>query len=145
MIKDYATWHEKNEKDFHDFISKNVFFAFSDEQFKRGLEKFGIQENEISDKLCNYVGGGYMLKSAVKEHNKIVRKLQKAERKYLNNFKNLYSALLYEMYNHECGYTWNFTECLAPLGFTRKDLRKNRKLAKAFEQAKATIILRECD
>ena len=145
MIKDYYTWKEKNNKEFNDFISANVFFAFSNKQFQEGLDKFGIKKEEIKEKLCNYVGGGFMLKSAVKEHNKIVKKLHKTERKYLSKYKNLYSALLYEMYNHECGYTWNFKECLYPLGFTSKDLKTNKQLYKAFQQAKAKVIASECE
>lgn len=148
MRKNYQDFKERNSKDFNKFISKYCFFAYSNKQFQEGLEKVGIPSNTETKDLKKYIVrldsvGGYLLKDHETEYDKICRKLLKVERKYLNNFKNLYSALLYEMYNHECGYTWNFTDCLSPLGFSRKDLKTNKQLLKAFRKAKQSVIAYE--
>lgn len=141
----YYNFKEKNNKALHDFISKNVFFAFSQEQFKEGLEKFNIKEEEVKDKLYRYVGGGYILKSAVKEEKQILKRQHRIQNKYLNNFKNLVDALEYEMNNHECGYTGNYSEGLYALGFSRKDLENNKKLCKAYVIARKRVWKWYCE
>ena len=135
----YVDFKEKNDKAFHDFISKNVFFAFSDEQFKEGLKKFNIKENEVADKLYRYVGGGFMLKSAAKEEKEILKRQHRIANKYFNNYKNLVDALVYEMFNHECGYTGSYTEGLYALGYGFEDLKKDKRLRKAYFQAKRKV------
>lgn len=135
----YYDFKEKNNKVFHNFISRNVFFAFSQEQFKEGLEKFNIKEEEAKDKLYRYVGGGYILKSAVEEEKQILKRQHRLQNKYLNNFKNLVNALEYEMNNHECGYTGNYSEGLYALGFSRKDLENNKRLRKAYVIARKKV------
>ena len=135
----YYEFKEKNNKAFHDFISKNVFFAFSDKQFKEGLEKFNIKENEVADKLYRYVGGGFMLKSAAQEEKQILKRQHRIQNKYFNNYKNLVDALEYEMNNHECGYTGSYAEGLYALGYSWKDLEKNKRLRKAYIEAKKRV------
>ena len=135
----YYDFKEKNNKAFHDFISRNVFFAFSDKQFKEGLEKFGIKENEVADKLYRYIGGGYMLKSAAQEEKQILKRQHRIANKYFNNYKNLVDALEYEMNNHECGYTGNYSEGLYALGYSWKDLEKDKRLRKAYIEAKKRV------
>ena len=143
MSKKYYVWKEKNSKKLDKFISDNIFFAFDNKQFDKGLEKLGVKKEEVKEKLCSLFGGGFMLKSSKKQYNKIINRMHRNKRKYLSHYPNLYNAILYEMGNYECGYTWNFTTCLAPLGFSKKDLLKNKKLAKAFHKAKEKIIAYE--
>lgn len=135
----YYEFKEKNNKEFHNFISKNVFFAFSEKQFKEGLEKFNIKEEEIKDKLYSYIGGGYILKSAVQEEKQILKRQHRLLNKYLNNYKNLVNALEYEMNNHECGYTGDYLDGLYPLGYGIKDLQKDKRLRKAYFEAKKKV------
>lgn len=135
----YCDFKYKNDKAFHDFISKNVFFAFSDKQFKEGLEKFNIKENEVADKLYKYFGGGYILKSAVEEEKQILKRQHRLQNKYFNNFKNLVDALEYEMNNHECGYTGDYSEGLYALGYSWNDLENNKRLRKAYIIARKRV------
>lgn len=135
----YYTFKEKNDKPYHDFISKNIFFAFSQEQYKEGLAKFNIKEEEAKDKLYKYFGGGFMLKSAAEEEKKILKKRDKHLRKYLNNFNNLVDALIYEMNNYECAYTGEYSKGLYAFGFSKEDLKKNKKLLKAYTKARKHV------
>lgn len=141
-IKKYYSFNEKNTKSLHDFISKNVFFAFSQEQFNDGLKKFNIDpenKEEIKNKLHKYIGGGFILIESEKEEKRIIKKRNKVQRKYLSKFKNLVDALKYEMYNHECGYTGDYLNGLYAIGYGLKDLRKNKKLQKAYFKAKTQV------
>ena len=126
--KTYTQFKNNNFKEYDKFISKNVFFAFSENQFKKGLDRLGVSENAI----CCLNNGGYMLKSASNQRKQIIKKYYKNQRKYLSNFKNLLSALMYEMKNHECFYTGDLMEGVEALGFKEKDLYKNKKLQKAY-------------
>lgn len=141
----YYTFKEKNKKEMNQFIDKNVFFAFSNEQFEKGLQKLSKKHPKLNlsmenyqDHLYSWVGGGFVLKSAQKEEKQMWKRMRKHERKYLSNFKNIVDALEYEMGNHECNYTGRYTDALKPLGFSRKDLEKNKRLRKAFCIAKKT-------
>ena len=135
----YRTFKGKNYKPLHDFISKNVFFAFSDKQYQEGLQKMGIAPDDAKNKLHRYYGGGFILIESEKEHEKISKRCHKVERKYLSKFKNLINALEYEMNNHECGYTGRYSDGLRALGYSLKDLEKNKKLLKAFVIAKKRV------
>lgn len=134
----YQTFKENNYKPLNKFISKNVFFAFSDKQFEEGLKKMGLTHDDLN-KLSKYYGGGFILKSSIKEHDKIAKQCHKAERKYLSKFKNLVSALEYEMHNHECGYTGRYSEGLNALGYSLEDLQKNKKLLRAYRIARHKV------
>lgn len=131
VIMNYYTFKEKNKKGLNAFIDKYVFFAFSNEQFQKGLEKLNQQHSNLNltmdnyqDKLYSWVGGGFVLKSAQQEEKQMWKKLHKHERKFLSKFKNLVQALEYEMGNHECAYTGRYSDALRPLGFSYKDLEK---------------------
>lgn len=140
--KNYYSFNEKNTKPLHDFISKNVFFAFSQEQFNEGLKKFNIDpedKEKIKNKLHRYFGGGFILIESEKEEKRINQKIRKNQRKYLSKFKNLVDALIYEMNNHECSYTGDYLDGLFAIGYGLKDLRKNKKLQKAYYQAKKQV------
>ncbi len=139
----YYTFKEKNKKEMNQFINKNVFFAFSNEQFEKGLQKLNEKHSELNlsmenyqDHLYSWVGGGFVLKSAQKEEEQMWKRMHKHERKYLSNFKNLVNALEYEMSNHECGYTCRYSDGLKALGYSLKDLEKNKKLCKAYTIAR---------
>lgn len=132
----YYQFKEKNYKPLHDFISKNVFFAFSNEQFEEGLKKFNITREEAPNKLHRYYGGGFILIEKEHEEDKITRACHKAQRKYLSKFKNLVSALRYEMGNHECAYTGDYLDGLHALGYRTEDLKKNKRLLKAYLKAR---------
>jgi hypothetical protein len=75
--------------------------------------------------------GGFVMKGVEKLEKQMWKRMHKHERKFLSKFKNLVNALEYEMGNHECSYTGEYTDCLPPLGFSYKDLKKNKRLRKA--------------
>ena len=135
----YYTFKERNKKEMDEFIDQYVFFAFSNEQFEKGLEKLNQRHPDLNitmdnyqDKLYSWIGGGFVMKGVKKLEKQMWRRMHKHERKFLSKFKNLVNALEYEMGNHECSYTGEYTNCLPPLGFSYQDLKKNKRLRKAF-------------
>lgn len=135
----YYTFKERNKKEMNAFINQYVFFAFSNEQFEKGLEQLNERNPELNitmenykDKLYSWIGGGFVVKGVRKQEKQMWKRMHKHERKFLNKFKNLVNALEYEMGNHECSYTGRYSDCLPPLGFSYRDLEKNKRLRKAF-------------
>ena len=106
---------------------------------QKGLEKLNQRHPDLNitmdnyqDKLYSWIGGGFVMKGVKKLEKQMWRRMHKHERKFLSKFKNLVNALEYEMGNHECSYTGEYTNCLPPLGFSYQDLKKNKRLRKAF-------------
>lgn len=139
----YYTFDKKNNKKFHDFLNKNAFWAFSEEQLQKGLKEFkldNVPREELGQYLNGLPGGGFLLKSKSKEFHKIIHQKNKVRRKYLNVYKNLVKAFEYEMGNYECHYTGDYTKSLYVLGFDLAAFRKNKKVRKAYFEAKNNII-----
>lgn len=118
-------------------------FAFDDEQFKKGLEKLGLNENE-TDKLI-YLGDNIYLKRTdlpkVEEVNK--RHKEEIEREIKADVvgdKFIKDMFLYEMNNHEYGYTNEIEPILEVLNITEYDLRKNENLRNGLMLAKQYYI-----
>lgn len=118
-------------------------FAFDDEQFKKGLEKLGLSENE-TDKLI-YLGDNIYLKRTdlpkVEEVNK--RHKEEIEREIKADVvgdKFIKDMFLYEMNNHEYGYTNEIEPILEVLNITEYDLRKNENLRNGLMLAKQYYI-----
>ena len=137
----YFQFKKKMNKIFNKFLSENCFWAFSEEQLVEGLQKFGYATNDnLSNIFVRITGGGFMLKSVTKDYDKLSKKRYRILKKYLSNYKHLIDALCYEMCNHECAYTGNFIPALNALSFTTNDLQKNKKLRKAYLNAKKKVI-----
>ena len=136
---DYKIFHARNSKKANQFISKNCFFAFSKEQFAEGCAKFGVAPEEAKNFFYQWVGGGFILKTAVKEEQKMWKRHAAALRKYLSNYRNLVSAIRYEIGNHECCYTGCFHDALEALGLESR-INKDKRIQKAFLEAKQKAI-----
>ena len=54
--------HQKRVNDFP------LGFAFSNEQFKNMMEKWGLTEND-TDKIVSIDGGGFLRKTDIEEYN----------------------------------------------------------------------------
>ena len=81
-----------------------IFWAFSDEQFEKAMNKRGLSV-EDTDKVCRLSMGGFCLKAdlpVVKAH------LEKPDPlpELMKNFDFARDAIYYEMCNHEYGINW---------------------------------------
>lgn len=87
-----------------EFNSLPVFFAFNNEQFKEGMEKYGLTEND-TDKIYSLGAGGYFLKKDKPLIDAYFNK--KDELPDLMKDKTFAEdAFYYEMCNHEYSINW---------------------------------------
>jgi hypothetical protein len=119
-------WHKmetytQQKKRHHDELGAfdGIFFAFSNEQMKEGIEKHGVNEN---NKIINIGAGGFVLKSRIQAFKDLLAR-HEAERKALKqDIKKLFDALVYELRNHEYCITYNAQDALETLGLTKDEV-----------------------
>lgn len=91
-------WNLRNEKQqlFNDFSNKYMFYAYSQEQFKDGLNKFNCKESD----LVRVYPGTFLLKEKRNDFNKLYKSLDISE--ILKNDIDLMESAIYEeLNNHE--------------------------------------------
>lgn len=65
----YKQLSDKHQKQVDDFLNKYAFFAFSDKQFRDGLQRLEITEEDAGKKLVRMSGtGGFMLRDHAQEY-----------------------------------------------------------------------------
>lgn len=120
-MKTYQQLKISQAKEMNEF--KGIFFAFSNDQFKEGMEKVGLASTDT--KLIFSLGaGGYILKTRannfgnmLKRHTQELKDLRKSE-------KELVKAIAYELSNHEFCITGDVTDALEILNLTIEDTPK---------------------
>ena len=117
--------HQKEVKNFP------VFFAFSKDQFKEGIERLGLTEND-TDKIYSIGGGGYIKKADSKAFNDLFDKQDKELNKAIENDTDgtgfIFDMFYYELNNHEYIITYDVSDTLDCLGITEKQLEENNNL-----------------
>lgn len=116
------------------FKECSVFFAFSDDQFKKAAQP--LPDGDV------YVGigaGGYLPKSKASAFTQGYKELaawfEESKKAMCRDKKVRRQVILSALYNHECFYTNDIDDAMIELGtgFTRKEVaavfRKQRKYA----------------
>lgn len=131
-METYQQQKRRHSEEFNAF--DGIFFAFSNEQMREGIEKHGVNEN---NKIVSIGSGGFVLKSRLQEFKALLLR-QDAERAQLRkDEKELIAAIVYELQNHEYCITGDPRDALASLDLTidavnpetlRKAIRKHNEL-----------------
>jgi len=128
------------QKEVNDFP---MFFAFDNDQFKQGMEEFGLAPTD-TDKI-NKVGGtgGYCLSSDTPRLNEMFIRHKKERQDAIDADSTgegfIYQMFRYELANHEYGYTWDESYTLAILGFSHEDIENSEALKNGLKKAIATF------
>jgi hypothetical protein len=114
------TYQEQKKRQREEFGAfDGIFFAFSNEQMKEGVEKYGVNEN---NKIVNIGAGGFVLKSRLQEFKDLLARHDQERKDLKKNIKELYTALVYELRNHEYCITYNTQDALETLGLTKEEV-----------------------
>ena len=79
----YEEIKNKHQKRVNDFP---LGFAFSNEQFKNMMEKWGLTEND-TDKIVSIDGGGFLRKTDIEEYNKMWAEIRKEHKDLIGEDK----------------------------------------------------------
>ena len=124
----YKELKEKHQKVMNEFP---IFFAFSDEQFAKGMEKFGLSIND-TDKLLSIGYGGYIKKSDRDAFRKMGADAREEIKEAMKDYAFALSAFKYELSNNEFCITGDPTDTLDSLNLTMEEVEKDAVLNKAF-------------
>ena len=122
----YEAMQEKHTKEMDDFP---MMFAFSDEQFIKGMDVLGVTDK--SDLLS--IGYGGFIRKADK--NAFVELIDRHDREMKEAISNdttgdgfIYDMFNYELANHEYCYTYDVSDTLDALGFTMDYVNSNKNI-----------------
>ncbi len=105
---------KRHEQELNTFIDNYVFFAFNNEQLEEGLKKLNCSKNDV----IGFVAGGIILKNKVADYISLSKRHKSELTKKAKEDKEAQIKLLvYELGNHEYGYTGDPTDAIKSLGF----------------------------
>lgn len=140
MKNRYAILREKQQEEFNKLP---LGFAFSNEQFTKMMEGWGLDPDKDTDKIYRIPGGGFIQK---KDHallhetiDRHKREIDEAVEADLDGTGFVYEMFLYEMDNHEYGYTGDLEDTLEALGMTSEEIEASDKLTAGLEKAKREV------
>lgn len=122
----YQELKKKHENRINKFDA--LFFAFSNEQLKEGMEKLNLTPDQ-TNKIYSIGAGGYILKTRSKEFNNIFETNSKELEEAMLNKDFLIDAFNYELSNHEFCYTYEIDEALSVFGLNENELTELQKEA----------------
>jgi hypothetical protein len=109
----------EKERRFNLLIDKSrMFFAFSNDQFRAGLEKIGFDKE--TEKIVSIGHGGYMPKSEVENYLSGAGEINAWFKGATKSMKE--EHILYELNNHECFYTGSIEYAKQVLPYSKKDI-----------------------
>lgn len=131
-MENYLEMKRRHEKEVNSFP---MMFAFNNEQFKEGMEKLGLKENE-TDKIYSIGGGGYIRRSDSKSLSEL---MNKHDREFDEAVKEsddfIFEMFDYELSNHEYCVTYDVSDTLRALGFTHEEVKANSRLSEGLKKA----------
>lgn len=122
-------------------------FAFSRKQFDEMMQEWGLDPEKDLDKLLRIPGGGYVQKKdadllhQTTERHSAEMAAAIAEDETGEGF--IYEMFLYELDNHEYGYTRDTEDTLDALGYTAEEVLNDPRLKRGIEKAVTEICKRE--
>lgn len=140
MANRYAILRKKQQEEFNKLP---LGFAFSNEQFAEMMKGWGLDPDKDTDKIYRIPGGGFvqkkdhtLLHETMDKHQKEIEEAIEAD---LDGTGFVYEMFLYEMDNHEYGYTGDLEDTLEALGMTIEEIDGSEKLKAGLEKAKKEV------
>ena len=141
----YQTLRDRQQEAVNDYLKEGAFFAFSDKQFRAGLEKLGIAEEDAGKRLSRLGNtGGYMVKDRVAGLKTLLDNNDRERQEALDDPDTgrqfAFDMFYYELNNHEFCLTEDPEETLDALGLTWDDIKKSALLSQTLQEAASKII-----
>lgn len=141
----YEEIKNKHQKRVNDFP---LGFAFSNEQFKNMMEKWGLTEND-TDKIVSIDGGGFLRKTDIEEYNKMWTEIRKEHKDLIEQDKTgegyIKDMFTYELENHEYCITYDLEDTLDALELTYDEVMNSPNLKYGLELARKEVLDKESE
>ena len=125
------TYHQMKNEQTKLMNNFPIAFAFSDEQFEEGMKQLGVTSPK---ELIRLPSGGFIRKTDSSKWTQTLVTLDKMSDDFMKDDKQMYDAFVYELGNHEYGYTYDPSDTLSIFGLDYKTL--NDRERRIFIQAK---------
>ena len=126
-MESYTEIKKRHSDEFGNFP---ICFAFSEKQLQEALEKLGASQSD-----CVTIGSGSILRKSDLPNFKSLRERHESEmKKCYESDDFLIQSIIYELGNHEYGYTWDASETIDALGLDMDDNRTKSCFQKAKNQ-----------
>lgn len=136
----YTILKEKHSKEVNNFP---MMFAFSDSQFAEGMKKLNLNP-EDTNKIYSMGNGGYYKKTDAEALHNMFATHTKEMNEAIENDKTednfIYDMFLYELNNHEYGYTYEIDDTLNALCLTMKEVNNNPALLHGLKKARIDSV-----
>jgi hypothetical protein len=131
----YRELKQRHQTEVNNFPIK---FAFTNEQFEKGMQELGLAPTD-TDKVYSISGGGFIRKTDAqafgdmfKRHGAEMQKEIDADTTGENFIKDMFT---YELGNHEYGYTGDLSDTLDSLDLTMDKINNSPNLLKGLQLA----------
>ena len=139
----YEDLKQRQQQEFSAFPMQ---FAFSDSQFAEGMAALGLEPTD-TDKIYKAPGGGFYRREdgprLYDMMGRFDRELQEAIAGDQIGDGFIYEMFLYELDNHEYGYTMDTEDTLDALGYTTEEVLGDPRLKRGIEKAVTEICKRK--
>lgn len=140
----YAELRERQQVEFNKLP---LGFAFSNKQFDEMMERWGLDTEKDLDKITRIPYGGFIQKKNLDLFHETVERHSEEMKAAIEADKTgegfIYQMFLYELDNHEYGYTGDTEDTLDALGYTAEEVLGNPRLKRGIEKAVTEIMKRE--
>lgn len=142
----YEEMRQRQQKEFNELP---LGFAFGQKQFDEMMRGWGLDPDKDIDKIWSIGAGGYvqkkdadLLHQTTARHD---RELKEAIAADMTGEGFIYEMFLYELDNHEYGYTRDTEDTLDALDYTAEQVLGDPRLKRGIEKAVTEICKREGD
>lgn len=134
-MNEYLTLKSRHQSELNSFP---VFFAFSKEQFEKGMKNFHL-DTTATDKISSIGAGGFILKTDAKKLGGLLKRHTQEHQDAIDNDVTGDGFILdmfeYELANHEYIVTYSVDDTLRALGLTKEEVDSDPKLKYALKKA----------
>lgn len=142
-MNEYAELRQRQQAEFD---ALPLGFAFSQKQFNEMMAGWGLDPEEDLDKILSIPGGGYVQKKDAALLHQTVERHDAEMAAAIAGDKTgegfIYQMFLYELDNHEYGYTRDTEDTLDALDYTAEEVLGNPRLKRGIEKAVTEICKR---
>ncbi len=135
----YAALRERQQEEFN---ALPLGFAFSQKQFNSMMMEWGLDPEKDVDKIYR-IPGGYVQKKDVDLLHQTMERHDAEMAAAIEGDQTgedfIYEMFLYELDNHEYGYTMDTEDTLDALGYTAAQVLGDPRLKRGLEKAAAEI------
>lgn len=136
----YYDIKKKNQEDFNKFP---IAYAFNKDQFEEGMKQLGL-DPEDTDKVLSIGMGGFIKKTDKDAFTALLKNNDKRLKDAINGDKTgegfIKDMFLYELANHEYGYTMDPESTFDALGFSYEEVMADPKLSNGYKLAREQYL-----